>query len=353
MQRMFNNLDDFKNYIQDNNFRNCFVVCSHSFYGSDIHKILEDAVARIVYFDDYCPNPKYESVIKGLELFNHNNCDSIIAIGGGSAIDVAKCIKNESGKDSLKLLASPTTAGTGSESTKFAVIYKDGKKTSVENECLLPDAVLFYEKMLKTLPLRQKKATALDAFSHSIESMWSINSTEESMELSKKAILLLQKNMDRYFCGDEGTYKEMFEAANLAGRAINITKTTAGHAMCYKLTSLYGVPHGQAAMIVNSELLPYMVENIDSCVDKRGKEYLLGVFKDIGKLIADDSFSFFRLLLSKTQMYDFDINIDDLDELVDSVNIERLSNNPVKLSKDDIREIYLRIIREIEKNKQK
>ena len=115
------------------------------------------------------------------------------------------------------------------------------------------------------MPLYQKKATTLDALSHAIESYWSINSNDESKKYSMEAIKIILNNFNKYLDGDNSVNKDMLYAANLAGKAINITATTAGHAMCYKLTSLYNIAHGHAAMLVNSELLPYMMDNIDKC----------------------------------------------------------------------------------------
>ena len=348
MQKILKDYIDLKKYIKDNNFINTLVVCSHSFYKSDLYKELESIDINKIYFDDFKPNPSYDSVILGIEKLNEYNCDSIMAVGGGSAIDVAKCIKLDS-KKTLNFLVVPTTAGTGSEATRFSVIYKNGEKMSITDDSLIPDAVLFDTKVLKTLPDYQKKATMLDAFSHSIESLWSINSTDESKEYAKESIRLIMDNMSTYLDNNEEVFSNMFLAANLAGKAINISKTTAGHAMCYKLTTLYGISHGHAAMLINSELFPYMLEHIDKCNDNRGKDYLENIFNEIISIVKDSNY--FRELLSNLDLYNVEVNIDDLDLLVDSVNTERLSNNPVKLEKEDIREIYIRLFNQTKERK--
>ena len=247
----------------------------------------------------------------------------------------------------IELFVVPTTAGTGSEATHFAVIYYNDEKKSVADKSSIPNVVLFDSNFLKTLPLYQKKATILDAYSHSIESIWSINSTKESIEYATKSIKLINKNIDKYFENNEETFNEVLEASNLAGKAINITKTTAGHAMCYKLTSLYNIPHGHAAMLINSELYPYMLENIDKCSDNRGIEYLNNVFLKLTDIIGDKSKDYFRNLLSKYDLYNVEVDSNDIDLLVKSVNVERLSNNPVKLDSNDIKEIYTRLFNKI------
>ena len=363
MQKIIKDYNEIEKYLNDNSYSNILVVCSHSFYKGNLYKKLESLNKNIIYFDKFIPNPTYESVVEGVKVFRENNCDSIIAVGGGSAIDVAKCIKlfaNMSDEDlylnqeivpnDIKLLAVPTTAGTGSEATHFAVIYYKGEKKSIAHLSSIPEAVLFDSSCLKTLPIYQKKATVMDAYSHAIESLWSVNSTDESKKYSKEAIELIRDNIDNYLENDEETFELILKAANVAGRAINISKTTAGHAMCYKLTSLYGIAHGHAAMLVNSELLPFMMENLDKCSDKRGRAYLDNIFHDLANYLNisySELSDYFRKLLHKYDLYDVSVNDDDIDTLVNSVNVERLSNNPVKLDNNDIRKIYTKTFNRI------
>lgn len=367
MQKILSSKDNYielENYLKESNYKKILLVCTHSFYRSNLYKKIEEinnnTDIEFIYFDRFEPNPKYESVCDGIDEYKKNNCEFIMAVGGGSAIDVAKCIKLFNNMDTnenylkqeiipndIELLVVPTTAGTGSEATHFAVIYYNDEKKSVADLSSIPSVVLFDSNFLKTLPLYQKKATILDAYSHAIESIWSINSTKESIEYAKKSIQLINENIDIYFENNEETFDKVLKAANLAGKAINITKTTAGHAMCYKLTSLYNIPHGHAAMLINSELYPYMLENIDKCSDSRGVKYLTSVFENIKNIINSNSVDYFRDLLSKYDLYNVEVNSNDIDLLVKSVNVERLSNNPVKLDSNDIREIYTRLFNKI------
>lgn len=103
--------------------------------------------------------------------------------------------------------------------------------------------------VLKTLPDYQKKATMCDALCHAIESFWSVNSTDKSKEYSMAAIQNVMKHMDGYLANTDEGNAGMLLAANTAGKAINITQTTAGHAMCYKLTSMFSSAHGHAAIL--------------------------------------------------------------------------------------------------------
>lgn len=274
---------------------------------------------QVVRFTDFQPNPSYESVECGVNCFHENNCDMIAAVGGGSAIDVAKCIKLYSNMDkhenylkqqiipnSIPFLAVPTTAGTGSEATRYAVIYYNGEKQSVADESCIPSAVLIDSSTLKTLPLYQKKATMMDALCHALESFWSVNSTDESMEYSRCAIQLILENRKGYLDNVDEANTNMLKAANIAGRAINITQTTAGHAMCYKLTSLYGIAHGHAAALCIRKLFPYMLSEDAKCIDPRGTQYLCHVFNEIAKAMgcstANEAAEYFEQIVTGLEL---------------------------------------------------
>lgn len=366
---VLNNYDELEKYFIKNSVDNLFVVCFDIIKEFSIYDFLEKLSIKKTYFSNFQPNPSYESVLEGIDLFKKNHSKYILAIGGGSSLDVAKCIKlfatldeknsyltQEYKDNDITLIAVPTTAGTGSEATKYAVIYYDGKKCSITHDSIIPKVVLFDSKMLEKLPLYQKKATTLDALSHAIESYWSINSNDESKKFSKEAIKIIIKNFSQYLDGDNSVNKDMLYAANLAGRAINITATTAGHAMCYKLTSLYGISHGHAACLVNAFLLPFMIEHLNKCVDKRGSGYLLNTFNDLVSIFNLNSLkelkNYLNDWLEKLDLYNFTVDEKDLDELVNSVNIDRLKNNPVKLEKEDIYYIYYELFKKIEKRQE-
>ncbi len=155
------------------------LVCGNSIkHLEGFSRKIDEITVPMVRFTDFQPNPCYESVVEGVKRYREEDCDSIIAVGGGSAMDVAKCIKlyaylpgdGANGTwlkakllhNNIPFLAMPTTAGTGSEATRYAVIYYDGIKQSVTSENCIPEVVLMDPNSLKTLPLYQKKATLCD-----------------------------------------------------------------------------------------------------------------------------------------------------------------------------------------------
>ncbi len=344
-----------------------FLVCDNSLqFLEKFGKKLSEITTPIIRFSDFQPNPLYESVVEGVALYRKEQCDCIMAVGGGSAMDVAKCIKlyadnPGNGKDgswltetpisnNIPFLAMPTTAGTGSEATRYAVIYYQGKKQSITSESIIPESILFDASALNTLPLYQRKATMCDALCHAIESFWSVNSTEESREFSRQAIRGVLMYMDGYLNNTENGNIGMLVSAHRAGQAINITQTTAGHAMCYKITSLFDCAHGHAAILCDRILYPWMVRNTAKCIDPRGPIYLQHMLDEIAKTMgckdaqagAEKLLQIFdRLELEIPQATDAQFA-----ELKDSVNPVRLKNHPIDLTQETIDELYHYILRE-------
>ena len=341
------------------------LVCDSSFPFLNIKDEIEGMSVPYVKFDDFTPNPLYEDVCKGVDLFNIAKCDTILAVGGGSSMDVAKCIKlyckmdknnlylEQEYKDTgVKLIAIPTTAGTGSESTRYAVIYYEGKKQSVTHDSIIPDVAILEPKVLKTLPLYQKKCTMMDALCQGIESWWSVNSTEESYEYSRKTVELIMANWRKYiFVNDDEAAAQIMLAANYGGRAINITQTTAAHAFSYKITSLYKLPHGHAVSVGLPVIWEYMLGNMDKCIDSRGQEYLADIFNQNAKAMGCDTPAE-AITLFRQMMVDMELKNpvavnreEELEELSTSVNPVRLKNNPIALEVEVIKRLYITIVK--------
>ena len=355
------NYAEIDGYIQKNKLKSILLVHDDSLKFLKIKDYFDNLSARlgikVTTFSDFHPNPDYESAVEGVNLFHENGCDGIMAVGGGSAIDTAKCIKLYSNMDDSKnyleqkivpnevhLMAVPTTAGTGSESTRFAVLYYKGEKQSITDASCIPELVLMDSSTLETLPSYQKKSTMMDALCHAIESFWSVNSTEKSREYSRKAIQEIIKNKDGYLNNAKKANLAMLKAANVAGKAINITQTTGGHAMCYKITSLFGIAHGHAAALCNRKLFPFMVEHLEKTVDERGKGYLEDIFIQIANAMgvqsAKEATEYFETLVKELDLSVPKPTEEQYEILKNSVNPVRLNNNPIELTLDDIESLY-------------
>lgn len=367
MQKIIQGIDKLQDLVRTIGSRKLFMVIDSSYPFLNIKDRIEEITVPKVCFSDFSPNPLFEDVCKGIDLFLKDNCDAILAVGGGSSIDVAKCIKlavlAKEGRDSLipplvskcldidgrkiPFIAIPTTAGTGSESTHNAVMYYQGSKQTVTNDGVLPDYALLEPKVLATLPLYQKKCTMLDALCQGIESWWSVNSTDESKGYAKTAVELITGNWRKYiFDNDSRAASQIMLAANYAGRAINISATTAAHAMSYKITSMYKLPHGHAVAVCLPEIWEYMTAHPEHCIDPRGKEYLTDIFNQISESLGTagpkDSIVFVRQMMKEMDMENpVAVNREqELGLLTESVNPVRLKNNPVELTRDTLCNLY-------------
>lgn len=350
--------------IKENHISAVMLVCGNSIKSLSIWEYFEELSKKIdlVIFSDFTPNPNYKSVVKGVDVFNKTKCEMIIAVGGGSAIDVAKCIKlyakmkneelffkQEIIPNDIKLIAVPTTAGTGSESTRYAVIYYKGEKQSISHSSCIPDIAILDATVLKKLPVYHKKSTMLDALCHAIEAFWSVNSNDVSKNYSIEAIRLIIKYKDSYLSNEDVGNEKMLIAANLAGKAIDITQTTAGHAMCYKITSLFGIAHGHAAAICLSKLWRYMISNTNRCIDSRGGDYLEQMFVELACALdtsdVKEAVDVYDMFLNSLELEmpniveESHINI-----LKRSVNLVRLKNNPIELDEEILEELYRQIL---------
>lgn len=177
---------------------------------------------------------------------------AILAIGGGSVIDLAKAILFRcKGSGSTPLfIAAPTTAGSGSEATSFAVVYRSKKKISIDDPLLLPAIAILDPSLTYHLPASQTAVSGMDVLAQAIESYWSKKANKESKAYAAEAILIWKEYFQRSVTAPDPTIRErMLWAAHLAGKAINITRTTGPHALSYYLTAHHQVPHGQAVAL--------------------------------------------------------------------------------------------------------
>lgn len=349
-------------YLADSQIRRIFLVCGSSLRRLPAGAYFEGLEARlgiqVVSFSDFSPNPSYESAVEATARFRESSCGLIAAAGGGSAMDVAKCVKRFANMDltrscleqkvlpsGVPLLAIPTTAGTGSEATHFAVIYFQGFKQSVAHEGCLPNVVLLDPALLETLPDYQRKASMLDALCHAVESFWSVRASAESRGYARHALQMLFGAADAYLQNIPAGNLGMLTAANLSGRAINLTQTTAGHAMCYGLTGLYGLAHGHAAALCVRRLWPYMLENVQKAACPAELEK---TFQELAEAMGCDSaesavekFDRFlkRLNLAAPAAKEAEYRV-----LARTVNAQRLQNNPVPLDANDIAVLYRQIL---------
>ncbi len=252
------------------------------------------------------PYPTYEDVEKPLRKALRFAPDCIVAIGGGTVLDLAKVLRAglASGGDLeifsnlpepttfewLPMVAIPTTAGSGSESTPFAVLYRGTTKTSLQHPGLLPDRVLLDSSLLADLPRSIRMSAGLDALAQAIESCWSVSATEKSRALAHESIQIARDHLLPAVEGRQISLKAMQQAAFLSGQAIATSRTTLAHALSYGLTTECGTPHGLAVFL----MLPRVVRfnqrlDVNDCQDPDGPEAVQARIAEIERLLGGPS----------------------------------------------------------------
>lgn len=248
---------------------------------------------RVMHLTTVGENARLEDVLEKRSALPAK-VDGYIAVGGGTVLDTTKLVRGLEG-ELPPFLAVPTTAGTGAETTRFAVYYDHGRKMSADDPRYLPTDALLIPSFTKTQTAYQRASTEFDAYAQAVESLWARGATDESRSYARKALDLMA-------AGDQmlGSY--------WAGRAIDISRTTAAHALSYYMTSHYGIPHGHAVYM----MFPYV------CRANGRPEFI----KQVPGLTTLREFAAAKKL--------------DWQELVTAlianVNLQRLGNNPGAIS---------------------
>ncbi len=323
------------------------VIGSDQLTGKLLKKV--PAIQTSPVFSGYHSNPDLLDALPAAEVFRANGCDGIISIGGGSAIDTGKAVKallyagtpekalRNSFPENMDIphIAIPGTAGSGAEATQNAVTFYENRKTSLSHPDLRPDSVILDGELLETLPVYYKKSAALDALCQGIESYWCRNSTEDSRIHAYLAILGVLDNLKAYLAGDLHAADEMLDAAYQSGRAIQITGTTAAHAMAYQVTKTLGCAHGHACMITLPVLWEEAAKNAE-------------VKKNLQDLASKMRLSDQQMVphLLRGILYGLEMEIPAMPDettfrnLISSVNPERLRNHPVAMTATEVEKVY-------------
>ncbi len=246
-----------------------------------IVKELESAGMEYVIYDGILPDPTYDQVEKGLQILQNNQCEAILAIGGGSPIDASKAIAARATNDKpltkmaglfklrrapMPFFAIPTTAGTGSEVTIVSVVSdpETHQKTPIIDPKLVPMMAALDGKLMLGLPPAVTAATGMDALTHAIESYISVNATAETEAYSIAATRLIMENLE--VAVKDGSNLEarqnMAMASYYAGLAF--TKASVGyvHAIAHNFGAKYSTPHGLANSIVLPHILDFSKDQI-------------------------------------------------------------------------------------------
>jgi alcohol dehydrogenase len=333
------------------------LVCGQrSFEASGAADVLPQLrnVADVERWDAFAPNTDSGDLADGLEVLRSFGPDLVLGVGGGSAMDMAKLlvayadtrgdirVTIEAGgridARDHRLVLVPTTSGSGSEATHFAVVYVDDEKHSVAGPGMRPDRVLLDPRLSRSGSDYQRATSGIDAVCQAIESLWATGATEESRRYARTGLRLLLDHIAPFVQAPSDENAEPVAlGSHLAGRAIDVSKTTAAHALSYGLTKRHGISHGHAVALT---LGPFLEVHADASAGDLQpgidpEVHATAMHEILTALGADDGPAAAGRFRSLLQTLGLDSSLqrlgaaDDLEALVAGVNLERLRNNPV------------------------
>lgn len=252
-------------------FTDAFMVSSGT---ADAVKAYMTACKQITVFSDVKPDPPVELISKAVKFVMDVNADTVFALGGGSAIDAAKStlmiIREHYGKN-IKLIAIPTTSGTGSEVTQFSVITDTaaGKKLPLVDESMLPEIAVLDAELVKSVPPAITADTGFDVLTHALEAYISTEANDFSDALAEKAVELVADNLVAVYKNgaDLDARAKMHTASCLAGIAFNEVSLGINHGIAHALGAQFHIPHGRANAMILPHVLYFNAElDIKFCV---------------------------------------------------------------------------------------
>ena len=289
-------------------------------------------------FPIHTKNPDFFLIKEILLKIEKIKFEYIIAIGGGKTIDTAKILKYLLAIKKLKkkLWVIPTIYGSGTEVTSSAVYYVNSKKYSIESKHIKPNKIINILKFSKQAPKFLVNISAMDCLCQSIESIWSLKANKISIKLAEKSLFLSYNFLNTKRVNiNKSQQNNIILASKLVGQAMNITRTTAPHALSYSLTSHKNIPHGQAVGLIMKFLLKKNLNKIKN-------NETIKIYKTIFKVknINLINLKFTNLFDSLNLNIKLNLKKSDIRKYVNQISLERLANNPLNLTKKDINYIY-------------
>ena len=319
-------------------------------------------------FKDVVPDPPIEKISEGVKKMLEYKPDAIVAVGGGSAIDSSKSIREFALRvdnyAEVGLIAIPTTSGTGSEVTSFAVVTDPAEKVKypLVSYSMMPDEAILDAELVKSVPPAITADTGMDVFTHALEACVSINRSDFSNALAEKAIEICGVFLLRAYLDGNDTHarQKMHSASCLAGPAFNTASLGLNHGMAHQLGATFHIPHGRA----NAMLLPHIIE-FNSDINKHSKSrdtYLPAVkrYATVAQILGLSSYNKIMTVRSLVNWVQFMLKEMDIPLAISQIGtiseeeyfgaIDRMADaaladactatNPRVPSKDDVIRIY-------------
>jgi alcohol dehydrogenase class IV len=325
---------------------------------------------RVRCWHGFSPNPDIHELARGLEAVEEMRPDAVVGVGGGSAMDMAKLlcvlegvpradledrVRSGAGSDvrRMKLVLAPTTAGSGSEATHFAVVYIGDEKYSVASAGLVPDVAVIDPALSQSGSAYQRATSAADAIAQGIESLWAVHASRESRSLALRGLRLVVAGVEDFVTAPHaGAARSMAVGSHLVGRAINRSRTTGAHALSYRMTRRYGVSHGHAVALTLGAFLDAHARagaadlrpSVRLSEHRQALEDIAGVLGASGPADSGRRFNALgrRIGLAMSLPEVGVSTASEVRELAAAVNAERLRNNPVHFSRDELTDLLTR-----------
>ena len=287
--QVFHSCGELSTVFQKENIRRVLIVTDvgivRSGIASQLEAVLDEDDISYAVYDQTRPNPTVVNVEQALSLYRRYRCQALIAIGGGSSMDCAKAVGARLArpgtplgklKGTLRILrplptliAIPTTAGTGSETTLAAVITdtQAQHKYVMNDFVLIPKYAVLDARLTLSLPPHLTATTGMDALTHAVEAYIGRSTTRQTRQEALEATRLVFANVERAYRNgkDYEARSNMLTAAYRAGIAFSRSYVGYVHAVAHSLGGQYNIPHGLA----NAVLLPYVLESYGSCIHRK------------------------------------------------------------------------------------
>ena len=343
--------------VVDDSAARVLVIATGSMGRLGVLDRVEDMLGRdrTVLYGHVSPSPTPEVVDEVTAVCRDEGCDAVVAIGGGSAIDVGKCVailqanpgdtrdylmrKVEIETPGVPFVAVPTTAGTGSEVTPWATVWdmEVRRKYSLEHRWMFPTASLVDPSLTSSLPPYQTATSGMDALTQAVEAYWSRNSQPVSDMYALAAVRKIFGSLeDACNAGGATARSAMAEGSLLSGLAFSNTKTTICHSLSYPMSAHFDVPHGQAVSITLAPMLEWNAEAIS--------DRLQPLLEAMGATSVDEASSRIRSLMTgiglATDLRSMGLDRDDVELILEEgFYADRADHNPRQVTVEDAREI--------------
>lgn len=344
-------LERLSEILSEADIKRCVLVCGRHFAdkAAELQKYLPSICA---VYSEVEANPQLSGVAETVRLAREHDADAVMGIGGGSSIDTAKfaaaCACGESSAEQcyntatfpnkrLRIIAVPTTAGTGSEVTQVSVISRGNEKKTINHPSFMPNIAVVDPTLTYSVPPRTTMNTGLDALAHALEGFWSKNHQPICDIYAEKAVALVLQNLEAAYRdgSDKAARRNMSMASLFAGLAFAQPKTAACHACSYPLSADYHLPHGEACAFT-----------LDSFVRINADERLESLCKRVGLVdtaaLAEKIAELKALAGLKTKLNG--LGTVDIEKLAkDCAEHPLMANNPTHMDAAALRSMFERL----------